>query len=288
MSLDRFPLSNADRRFLEQGLKTDTFRQTLLLEGGDDETRHMLALYLANALVCEGAGERPCGRCKACVKCAAHSHPDVRLYAPEKKNATFRVEVCRQIRQDAFVVPNDGDSKVYILEDSQNMNDSSENALLKILEEPPKGVYFLLTCTDRSAMLPTILSRATVVTLLGEAIPRRETLDAALDIAKAAAQNELALLKASAALPKEREQICEVLQCLCDVFEDALIRKSGAAGTDAFTPAAEILAQQFTKPKIYALYRTALQLLRDAEHNANVNLLQTGVCYRLRRAAENR
>lgn len=287
MSLDRFPLSNADRRFLEKGLKTDAFWQTLLLEGGDEQARHALALYLASALVCEGAGERPCGRCKACVKCAANSHPDVRLYAPEKKNAAFRVELCRQIRQDAFVVPNDGEHKVYILEDSQNMNESSENALLKILEEPPKGVYFILTCLSRSAMLPTILSRAAVVSLLGDASPAQETLTLALDIAKAAAQNELALLKASAALPREREQICDVLRCLCDVFEDALMRKSGAAGEESFAPAGEKLVQQFTKPKIYALYTASLELLRDAEHNANVNLLQTGVCYRLRRATEN-
>lgn len=287
MSLDPFPLSNADKRFLEKGLQ-GAFWQTLLLEGGDETVRRSLALHLANALVCVHTGARPCGHCKACIKCAANSHPDVKLYAPEKKNATFRVEVCREIRQDAFVVPNDGACKVYILEDSQNMNDSSENALLKILEEPPKGVYFILTCSSRSAMLPTILSRATVVSLLGEAAPSEEVLDLALLIAKAAAENELALLKASAELPKEREQICAVLRCLCDVFEDALLRKSGAAGASSFAPAGEFLAQRLTKSKIYALYTAALELLRDAEHNANVNLLQTGICYRLRRAAENK
>lgn len=290
MSLSEFPLSNGDRLFLETRLKADAFPQTLLLEGGEETVRHALALYLGRALVCTGTGARPCGVCRACVKCKAHSHPDVKLYAPEKKNSIFKVEVCRAIRQDAFIVPNDGANKVYILEDSQNMNDSSENALLKILEEPPAGVYFILTCNSRTAMLPTILSRAAAVTLLGaQADYTEETLQAALDIANAAAApSELALLKASAKLPTDREALRSVLLCLCDIFEDALKRKSGGAGSEPLASAGNPLSAKLTKPKLYALYSAAGSLLARAERNANTNLLLTSLCYELRRAAENK
>ncbi len=290
MSLSEFPLSNGDKLFLENRLKTDTFPQTLLLEGGTEELRHALALCLGQALVCTGAPMRPCGVCRACVKCKAHSHPDIKLYAPEKKNSIFKVEVCREIRQDAFVVPNDGANKVYILEDSQNMNDSSENALLKILEEPPVGVYFILTCNSRTAMLPTILSRAATVSLLGTYTDyTEETLETALNIARAAAApSELALLKASAGLEKNREEIRNVLLCLCDIFEDALKRKSGGAGEAQFASAGDVLAVKLTKPKLYALYSAAQTLLTAAERNANTNLLLTSLCYGLRRAAENK
>lgn len=290
MSLSEFPLSNGDRLFLENRLKTDTFPQTLLIEGGAEDVRHTLALYLGQALVCTGTGTRPCGTCRACVKCKAHSHPDIKLYAPEKKNSIFKVEVCREIRQDAFIVPNDGANKVYILEDSQNMNDSSENALLKILEEPPAGVYFILTCNSRTAMLPTILSRAAAVTLLGtQADYTEETLQAALEIANAvAAPSELVLLNASAKLRQDREAIRSVLLCLCDIFEDALKRKSGGAGDEQFAPVGKPLSARLTKPKLYALYSAARSLLASAEHNANTNLLLTSLCYELRRAAENK
>lgn len=290
MSFSEFPLSKGDRLFLENRLKTDTFPQTLLIEGGTEDLRHALALFLSNALVCTGMGARPCGACRACVKCKAHSHPDIKLYAPEKKNSIFKVEVCREIRQDAFIVPNDGMNKVYILEDSQNMNDSSENALLKILEEPPAGVYFILTCNSRTAMLPTILSRAAAVTLLGtQADHGEETLQAALEIANAvAAPSELTLLKASAGLRQEREEIRNVLLCLCDIFEDALKRKSGGRGDKQFDSAGKTLSAKLTKSKLYALYSAAQTLLASAEHNANTNLLLISLCYVLRRAAENK
>ena len=112
MSLQEYPLSGGDRRFLEARIESRTLPQTLLLEGGAEEQRHALALYLAAAIVCTGDGARPCGICRACVKCKAHSHPDIQLYAPEKKGSTFKVEVCRAIRQDAFLQPNDGACKI--------------------------------------------------------------------------------------------------------------------------------------------------------------------------------
>lgn len=290
MSLQEFSLSGGDRRFLEARIESRTLPQTLLLEGGAEEQRHALALYLAAAIVCTGDGARPCGICRACVKCKAHSHPDIQLYAPEKKGSTFKVEVCRAIRQDAFLQPNDGTCKVYILEDSQAMNDSSENALLKILEEPPVGVYFILTCDSRSAMLPTVLSRATVVPLLGAVSAFSEqTLETACALAVAAAGgNELAILRESASLEKAREEIRQVLLCLSEIFAAALKQKSGGTAEEAeYAEAVGQLVRTLTKPKIYALWKNVQALTASAEHNANANLLLTGLCYRLRQATEN-
>lgn len=290
MSLTEYPLSNGDYRFLAARLETRTLPQTLLLEGGVEEKRHALALELAAAIVCTGEGTRPCGTCRACVKSKAHSHPDVKLYAPEKKGASFKVETCREIRQDAFIQPNDGACKVYVLEDSQAMNDSSENALLKILEEPPNGIYFILTCDSRSAMLPTVLSRATVVPLLGESSAFSEqTMQVAAALAVAAASgSELAILRESAPLEKAREEIRQVLLCLSEIFSAALKLKSGGTLlSSAYTETAEQLAGKLTKSKIYALWQAVQALTVSAERNANANLLLTSLCYKLRQATEN-
>ncbi len=289
MSLQDYPLSNGDRHYLSARLESRTLPQTMLLEGGGESERRALALYLASAIVCTGAEERPCGKCRACVKSKANSHPDIQRYAPEKKGAAFKVDVCRAIRQDAFVLPNDGDCKVYILEDSQNMNDSSENALLKILEEPPAGVYFILTCTGRSAMLPTILSRATVLTLVGESTAFSEdTVKIACALACAASSGDaLALLRESAPLEKDREEIRQVILCLSEIFTAALKKKSGGEITvAAYSEAADMLASRLTKNKIYALWQAAGTLRTSAERNANTNLLLTSLCYRLRQATE--
>lgn len=290
MSLQNFPLSNGDKRFLSARIENRTLPQTILLEGGSETHRHALALELAAAIVCTGDGERPCGVCRACVKCKANSHPDIQMYAPEKKGASFKVETCREIRQDAFVLPNDGECKVYVLEDSQAMNDSSENALLKILEEPPDGVYFILTCDSRAAMLPTVLSRAAVVPLLGEMSAFSEdTVQAACALAKAIAEgNELSVLRESAPLEKAREEIRQVLLCLSEIFAAALKEKSGGATAESvYGEASAQLTKKLTKPKIYALWQTAQTLIASAERNANANLLLTSLCYRLRQATEN-
>lgn len=286
MSFEHFPLSKGDKPFLETRAKTHTLPQTLLIEGGDETVRRALAKQIAAAIVCRDKANAPCGVCPACKKCASGNHPDISLFAPEKKNAQFKVEVCRQIRQDAFVVPNDGDCKVYILEDSQNMNDSSENALLKILEEPPRGVYFVLTCDSRAAMLQTVLSRATVVSLAGDCTSfSEETLQTATALAQAlCADSEWELLCATSPLQKDRDEIRNVLLCLCDVLTDALCVKSGGTGNET----ARELAKKLTKEKLYAALKAAEALLQSAARNANTNLLLTGACYRLRQAVEHK
>lgn len=288
MSLSEFPLANGERRFLEHRLHTREFPQTVLLEGGGEEVRRALARFLANALVCTGENARPCGVCRACRKCSSGNHPDVQCFGPEKKNGIFKVETCRAIRQDAFVLPNDGDTKVYILENCQSMNDSSENALLKILEEPPAGVYFLLTCPSGSAMLPTVRSRAVTVTLTGFEEPfSKETLQTAGRLASAlCARSEWALLQATAPLERDREETDSVLRCLAEILEDAVRQKAGAAAREAFGEISAPLAAQFTKPRLYALAQEVQKLLTENEGYANANLLLTGLCYRLHRAAE--
>lgn len=288
MSLSEFPLANGERRFLEHRLHTREFPQTVLLEGGGEEVRRALARFLANALVCTGENARPCGVCRACRKCSSGNHPDVQCFGPEKKNGIFKVETCRAIRQDAFVLPNDGDTKVYILENCQSMNDSSENALLKILEEPPAGVYFLLTCPSGSAMLPTVRSRAVTVTLTGFEEPfSKETLQTAGRLASAlCARSEWALLQATAPLERDREETDSVLRCLSEILEGAIRQKAGAAARTGFGEAPAQLASQFTKPRLYALAQEVQKLLTENEGYANANLLLTGLCYRLHRAAE--
>lgn len=288
MSLSEFPLANGERRFLEHRLHTREFPQTVLLEGGGEEVRRALARFLANALVCTGENARPCGVCRACRKCSSGNHPDVQCFGPEKKNGIFKVETCRAIRQDAFVLPNDGDTKVYILENCQSMNDSSENALLKILEEPPAGVYFLLTCPSGSAMLPTVRSRAVTITLTGFEEPfSKETLQTAGRLASAlCARSEWALLQATAPLERDREETDSVLRCLSEILEGAMRQKAGAAARTGFGEAPAQLASQFTKPRLYALAQEVQKLLTENEGYANANLLLTGLCYRLHRAAE--
>lgn len=77
----------------------------------------------------------------------------MRFYTVPEGKKEFPVELARDIRQDAYIAPNEGACKVYIVDQAHTMNASAQNALLKIIEEPPAGVYFILLCENRAQML---------------------------------------------------------------------------------------------------------------------------------------
>ena len=151
----------------------------LLLEGPAGSGKHTAAAWVCQRLLCQGEGERPCGVCLPCRKVERGAHPDVRLWRVPEGKKEFPVELVRQMRQDAFIAPNEGWCKLYVVEGADAMNAAAQNALLKILEEPPAGVAFLLLCENRARMLPTILSRVVPVTL---EVPTPDQCERALEL----------------------------------------------------------------------------------------------------------
>lgn len=112
-----------------------------------------------------GSGEgqqRPCGVCKHCQKVAKGIHPDVITISPEPGKELL-VDQIRELRQDAYIRPNEAKRKVYILENAHKMNPSAQNAFLKVLEEGPLYAAFLLLTPSPGALLPTIRSRCETV-----------------------------------------------------------------------------------------------------------------------------
>lgn len=130
----------------------------ILLEGPAGIGKKTAAGLIAQISLCEGE-PKPCGVCPHCVKVEKQIHPDVRFYTVPDGKKEFPIELVRQLRQDAYVLPNEGRCKVYILDRAHTMNAAAQNALLKLIEEPPENVRFVLLCENRSRMLPTILSR---------------------------------------------------------------------------------------------------------------------------------
>ena len=122
------------------------------------------ARTLAAAAVCTGGGPVPCGKCRACRKAEGGIHPDIitvrRLTDDKgKQKREIGVDQIRQVIGDAYVLPNEAERKVYIIEEAETMNPSAQNKALKLLEEPPKGVIFLLCTTNPEQLLPTVRSR---------------------------------------------------------------------------------------------------------------------------------
>ncbi len=147
------------KRQLAADIDSGRFPHALLIEGESGSGRHTLAKLIARAAVCRAQGQRPCGACDACRK---SEHPDITVYG---EDAAISVEVVRSLRQEAYVMPNEAAYRVMILANAQSMLVPAQNALLKILEEPPRHVLFILLCENRTQLLETIRSRCVCVTM---------------------------------------------------------------------------------------------------------------------------
>lgn len=144
--------------FIENG----RLPHAIMLEGNEGTGKHTLARHIAAAAVCEGEN-KPCNRCTACHLFSVGSHPDIKIITPEKKQLS--VDEVRALRQDAFLKPALSDRKVYIIERCEAMQAPAQNALLKILEEPPQGVIFILITLSAEKLLTTVRSRCITLSL---------------------------------------------------------------------------------------------------------------------------
>jgi len=154
-------------RQLSADIAAGRFPHALLIEGPAGCGKKTLARMVARAAVCE-ADERPCGVCNACRKAAAGIHPDIEEVVGGTANSNaFSIDRVRELRDGAYVLPNEAPVRVLILCDAQTMTPQAQNALLKILEEPPRHLVFILTCENRAQMLATIRSRVQAVSLGG-------------------------------------------------------------------------------------------------------------------------
>ncbi len=151
---------------LSKLIESGRFPHALIIEGEEGIGKKTLAKDIACALVCRG-NDKPCGECAQCKKAIGAIHPDISEYIPAGTANSFHVDTVRNIINDAYIQPNEADYKIYILANAHCMNQNAQNALLKILEEPPEYVVFILTTNSKSALLSTVLSRSVCVSLEG-------------------------------------------------------------------------------------------------------------------------
>lgn len=152
-----------EKRFAQQ---PNHFSHAYILPVSGEEGQTQ-ARELAAAILCEDTERVPCGHCEHCRKVREQIHPDVLCLQREwkdgrqKKNIT--VDQIRSVIADAYILPNEAQKKVYIIEDADAMNPQAQNAILKILEEPPKFVVFLLLAGNPDLLLPTVRSRCITI-----------------------------------------------------------------------------------------------------------------------------
>lgn len=269
-----------------KAVNAGNFPHGTLLECENEEISLKLAHIIANALVCTGAN-RPCGECAACRKAMGNNHPDIyETDGRTKKTDAFTVDSVREIRTNAFIVPNEANAKVYILKNGQNMNEQAQNAFLKILEEPPQYVYFIILTSQKSKMLETVLSRVSVysVAASNQILTDEEREYVEEIVAAILSPNELRLMEHTSKYIKNNRMAGRILELLSAVCRDALVQKSGFTGDFLFPNEVSALCGSLTAKSLMNLVQSCNELCLSVKRNINNNLLTVRMCYELKRA----
>lgn len=215
MSFDRLLGNTRLKANLSAAIARGHISHFYLISGPVGSGKHTLAKLLAQALLCTGSS-KPCGTCQDCRKVLSGSHPDfITVEDTSKKN--LPVSAVREARADMYVMPNEGSRKIYLF--PQAMGVEGQNALLKILEEPPQYGVFILLSENPETLLPTVRSRCTHLPLtavseeelkpwLKQRFPQAEeaAIDAAIFRSGGFPGQALTLLQEGASLTPETEK----------------------------------------------------------------------------------
>lgn len=155
-------VSNEEAKiFLQNELRMKKSSGTYLFNGKRGSNPMEFAMAMAKALICEEEEADFCGECSSCRRIDSGSYPDVHIYGREE---TIKVDEVREIIYKASSSSYEGNKRIFILDNIEGLRKEAANAMLKTIEEPEPGTYFLLLTTTLN-IIPTILSRSILVNI---------------------------------------------------------------------------------------------------------------------------
>jgi DNA polymerase III subunit delta' len=169
---------------LQRAYGSDHTAHAYIFSGAEGIGKYKTASALAKLLLClspltehrdGGAFSESCGQCESCRLWDGDAHPDfnhvykeLRQFTADGKGKAAPVELPIDVIREFLIArvatrPTISSRKVFVVSESEKLNTASQNALLKVLEEPPAYCCLLLLCTRLDKLLPTIKSRAQVI-----------------------------------------------------------------------------------------------------------------------------
>lgn len=159
-------------RLFQNCLKSDRLSQAYILHAEEGMGKKTLMRYILSLIMCETHSS--CGRCPSCKSLEAGAHPDVYELKRPSDRASIGVEAVRSIPGEVYIRPVAAKYKAVIVHEAHLLTAEAQNAMLKVIEEPPDRVVFFLLCDTLAPILRTVLSRCVVIDLkpLGDDILR--------------------------------------------------------------------------------------------------------------------
>jgi DNA polymerase III delta' subunit len=263
---------------LEAALEKERVPHALLFLGPPGSGQREMAQALAQALFCgkKKKASQACGECVNCRQAASGNHPDFRVWEPVDDAKSIKVEEVRQMIGMANLRPYQAPAKVFVIDRAETLGDIAQNALLKTLEEPPSGTYFVLIVYAAEKMLSTIRSRAQTLHFRPAAGSSGGP-EEGLDRAKNAVWDRLARGRA-AKTPElaglSREEVGQAIEFGIRGLREALLLRAGAPDlvSEQDLLQKQRLAESADEEELIRRIETLSEFKERIDQSANVKL----------------
>ncbi|MEM5788927.1 MAG: DNA polymerase III subunit delta' [Syntrophobacteraceae bacterium] len=317
MALCDIPGQHRSVRFLKQLARKEMVPHAMLFSGMPGTGKLATAMEFAKLLECLDVRDYDsCGHCSACRKINEGNHPD--LIRVQSDGASIKIEQIRELKERFRFRPFEGKWRVVIIEEAQKLGEQAANAILKILEEPPRENIFILVVPESQMLLQTIISRCCHVRFqpLGEQVVADLLVegglqpDHAMEIARLSGgsldrarqltdkdriarwKEVLERLETLEGMPilemvpmvsewaGSREQVEQDLECVRLWIRDLILLRLAGERPLTFTVSGKTEdAVRKTAPQLlFMLYYGVEQAVRNLKVNANLQLTLEGVC----------
>ena len=261
---------------LQEAIRSERIGHAYLLSGPTGVGKAATARAFAQTLCCTNVERSdrgvPCGECRACRNVQRGVHPDVETFSLDTqamvsdkpgRASTLTIETIRRLRSSGALFPLESDRRILIVDDAETLLEPAQQALLKTLEEPPRGVTLLLLADEPEALLETVRSRCQAIPIrpipqavVTENLLRRgvaETLATEVAmLSRGCAGWALAAVTDKKLLEARRKERASAARWIASPLYERLVT--------AFT-----LGEQFSKRRaeVIGVVQAAIQLLRD-------------------------
>ena len=148
MEFNEFTGNIALREKLKTDIVSGTLPHAIIIEGVRGSGKSTVARHIALLLNCKHSPD-VCYLCDSCKKILGKNHTDVVYISVPEGKTQLGIESVRFMKSDVYIKPNESDYKVYIIQNAERMTPEAQNALLKVLEEPPARVVIMLLGSKR-------------------------------------------------------------------------------------------------------------------------------------------
>lgn len=157
MYYDKFLYGNNEsKEYFARLIKNGKLSHAYLIDGPEGSGKKSLVKYIASLLMCKGG---KCDDCDICRKTEENLYPDIRFISREGDKKNIGIDIVRDMISDSAMTPSELDFKLYAINNAELLSSQAQNALLKVIEEPPGNVYIFLLCNGAASVLPTVRSR---------------------------------------------------------------------------------------------------------------------------------